>query len=130
MESSNFTLSPVENTFQKTAAEKYKTDVSTKNPLKDPTSSTKNPAPTVPIIAAKVPAVFDIPIHKEYVIQLAHWNSINNNMNTDWAANTTCNFLQYKLPSLETMHVRTYQNPKWYTNTSAIPHKLGQLTFK
>lgn len=64
-QSSNFTLSPVENTFQKTAAEKYKNAVSTKNPLKDPTSSTKNPAPTVPIIAAKVPAVFDKPIQQQ-----------------------------------------------------------------
>lgn len=65
MESSNFILSPVENTSQKTAAEKYKDAVSSKNPLKDPTSSTKNPAPTVPIIAAKVPAVFDRPIQRE-----------------------------------------------------------------
>lgn len=33
-----------------------------KNPLKEPTSSTKYPAPTVPTIAANVPAVFDKPI--------------------------------------------------------------------
>ncbi|MCD9644007.1 hypothetical protein HAX54_031965, partial [Datura stramonium] len=55
----------------KAAAEKYKNAVSSKNPLKDPTSSTKNPAPTVPIIAAKVPAVFDRPIQQEKVSRLA-----------------------------------------------------------
>lgn len=72
MESSKFTLNPVENIFQKTAAEKYKNAVSSKNPLNDPTSSTKNPAPTVPIIAANVPAVFDRPIQRKKIIWLAH----------------------------------------------------------
>ena len=39
----------------------YKSDVSNKNPWNDPTNSTKKPAPTVPKIAANVPAVFDNP---------------------------------------------------------------------
>lgn len=38
--------------------------MSNKNPLKEPTNSTKKPAPTVPIIAARVPAVLDIPIQE------------------------------------------------------------------
>lgn len=47
--------------MQKRAERKYKSDVSNKNPWNEPTSSTKNPAPTVPRMAANVPAVFDIP---------------------------------------------------------------------
>lgn len=43
------------------AARKYKSDVSNRNPWKEPTNSTKKPAPTVPKMAANVPAVFDIP---------------------------------------------------------------------
>lgn len=39
--------------------------MSNKNPLKEPTNSTKKPAPTVPTIAASVPAVLDIPIRME-----------------------------------------------------------------
>lgn len=64
---------------QKRAARKYKNEVSNRNPWKEPTSSTKKPAPTVPKIAANVPAVFEIPrtrskysfdqdIHLNYVI--------------------------------------------------------------
>lgn len=58
---SKFTLSPVEKAFQNRAAQKYKNDVNSRKPWKEPTNSTKKPAPTVPTIAAKVPAVFDIP---------------------------------------------------------------------
>lgn len=39
------------------------------NPWKDPNSSTKKPAPTVPTIAAKVPAVRHIPINKMYTVR-------------------------------------------------------------
>lgn len=46
---------------QKTAANKYKNEVSNKNPWNDPTNSIKKPASTVPIMAANVPAVLDIP---------------------------------------------------------------------
>lgn len=35
-----------------------------RKPLKEPILSTKKPAPTVPIIAAKVPAVFDSPVNR------------------------------------------------------------------
>ena len=48
-------------TFQNSALRKYNREVSMRNPLKEPIRSTKMPAPTVPIIAAIVPAVFDIP---------------------------------------------------------------------
>lgn len=39
------------------------------NPWKDPNSSTKKPAPTVPTIAANVPAVRHIPINKMYTVR-------------------------------------------------------------
>ena len=47
------------------AERKYKSDVSNRNPWKEPTNSTKKPAPTVPTIAANVPAVFDSPKGKK-----------------------------------------------------------------
>lgn len=39
------------------------------NPWKDPNNSTKKPAPTVPTIAANVPAVRHIPINKMYTVR-------------------------------------------------------------
>jgi len=39
----------------------YRTAVNVRKPLKEPIHSTKNPVPTVPMIAANVPAVFYIP---------------------------------------------------------------------
>lgn len=51
--------------MQKRAERKYKSDVIDRNPWKEPTSSTKKPAPTVPKMAANVPAVFEIPITTE-----------------------------------------------------------------
>lgn len=47
---------------------KYKSDVSNKNPWNEPTNSTKKPAPTVPKIAANVPAVFDNPNKVQVVV--------------------------------------------------------------
>lgn len=59
---SKSTRSPVANISQKRALLKYRSEVSIKNPRKEPIRSTKNPAPTVPKMAANVPAVFDIPV--------------------------------------------------------------------
>lgn len=61
---SKSTLSPVEYMLQKRAERRYKIAVRRMNPWKDPNSSTKKPAPTVPTIAANVPAVRHIPINK------------------------------------------------------------------
>lgn len=55
------TLSPVAKMLYKAAERMYRNDVSKRNPWKEPTSSTKKPAPIVPMIAANVPAVFEIP---------------------------------------------------------------------
>lgn len=74
--SSKLTLSPVENIFQNKAAEKYRNDVSNKNPLNEPINSTKKPAPTVPTIAASVPAVLDIPTRNTNSILACHQNSL------------------------------------------------------
>eukprot|EP00268_Persea_americana_P037523 TRINITY_DN3717_c0_g1_i6.p1 TRINITY_DN3717_c0_g1~~TRINITY_DN3717_c0_g1_i6.p1 ORF type:complete len:107 (-),score=4.80 TRINITY_DN3717_c0_g1_i6:304-624(-) len=58
---SKLTRSPVEKITQKSALARYRSAVSNRKPRKVPIRSTKNPAPIVPIIAAIVPAVFDIP---------------------------------------------------------------------
>lgn len=59
---SKLTRSPVEKITQKSALARYRSAVSNRKPRKVPIRSTKNPAPIVPIIAAIVPAVFDIPV--------------------------------------------------------------------
>lgn len=85
--SSKLTLSPVANKFQNREAEKQRNEVSNKNPLKEPINSTKYPAPTVPIIAANVPAVFDKPISDEKIKRQAYVmvvtrSSCNQKLNT------------------------------------------------
>lgn len=58
-------------------ARKYKSDVSNRNPWKEPTSSTKKPAPTVPTIAANVPAVFEIPKTRNEVVLITYHPNYN-----------------------------------------------------
>lgn len=59
---------------KKRAERIYKNDVMSRNPWKEPTSSTKKPAPTVPMMAANVPAVFDNPVirHEFSKLDTAH----------------------------------------------------------
>ena len=64
-------LSPVAKMSKKRAERIYRNDVSNRNPWKEPTSSTKKPAPIVPTMAANVPAVFDNPVSTN--TNLASW---------------------------------------------------------
>ena len=59
------------------AARKYRSDVSNRNPWKEPTNSTKKPVPTVPKMAANVPAVFDIPRTKIKLLSM-HFKKVFN----------------------------------------------------